>query len=326
MPGRVLVGATGYRYGFNGKENDNEVKGNGNQLDFGARIYDPRIGRFLSRDVYESNYPNMSSYAYGLNNPILLIDNNGNWVTDLEGNVIITYQSGKEELFMIGGEIKDDKGAVTGYSYNAVQGKYAYILSNKGEKVEVFIPSSEQVYRITADANHKQVGEAIKLDPKTTEGEKNCTTNGLLPDIPNMIISSDQITNKVLEDEGYIQAEPLSGATKNDPSLNANTSMDLANKGDIMVYKDDKGQPIHFEIFLDKNLVNTKGGTQQGPIMAKPGENKGFGSAKLWYNMNMAGQLDTKVTIPAEQSKDGLNAVSNSKFEKIQTDAKAKTP
>ncbi len=44
-------GAEGlYRYGFNGKENDNEVKGEGNQQDYGFRIYDPRLGRFLSVD------------------------------------------------------------------------------------------------------------------------------------------------------------------------------------------------------------------------------------------------------------------------------------
>jgi hypothetical protein len=35
-----------YRYGFNGKENDNEVKGAGNQQDYGMRIYDPRWGSF----------------------------------------------------------------------------------------------------------------------------------------------------------------------------------------------------------------------------------------------------------------------------------------
>src|SRR5690606_31099394 len=32
-----------YRYGFNGKEMDNEVLGNGNQYDYGFRIYNPRI-------------------------------------------------------------------------------------------------------------------------------------------------------------------------------------------------------------------------------------------------------------------------------------------
>ena len=51
MPARTYP-TTGkvYRYGFNGKENDNEVKGVGNQQDYGARIYDDRIGRFLSTD------------------------------------------------------------------------------------------------------------------------------------------------------------------------------------------------------------------------------------------------------------------------------------
>ena len=32
-----------YPSGFNGKENDNEIKGVGNSLDFGARFYDSRI-------------------------------------------------------------------------------------------------------------------------------------------------------------------------------------------------------------------------------------------------------------------------------------------
>ncbi|HUM47427.1 MAG TPA: hypothetical protein PLD84_10885, partial [Chitinophagales bacterium] len=32
-----------YRFGFNGKENDNEAKGSGNSVEFGARIYDPRL-------------------------------------------------------------------------------------------------------------------------------------------------------------------------------------------------------------------------------------------------------------------------------------------
>lgn len=36
------------RHGFNGKEFDWEVKGWMNQVDYGFRIHDPRIGRFLS--------------------------------------------------------------------------------------------------------------------------------------------------------------------------------------------------------------------------------------------------------------------------------------
>lgn len=75
MPGRKY-GALG-RYGFNGKENDNEVKGEGNQIDYGERVYDPRIGRFLSTDPLSKSFPWYSPYQYAGNNPILFIDIDG---------------------------------------------------------------------------------------------------------------------------------------------------------------------------------------------------------------------------------------------------------
>ena len=74
MPGRKYSTGTSYRYGFNGKENDNEVKGEGNQIAFEARIYDPRLGRFLSCDPLERTYPSQSTYVFAHNNPIKLID------------------------------------------------------------------------------------------------------------------------------------------------------------------------------------------------------------------------------------------------------------
>lgn len=71
------AGAGVYRYGFNGMEKDNEIKGEGNSYDFGARIYDPRLGRWLSTDPSESRYPGISTYNFGMNNPILFIDPDG---------------------------------------------------------------------------------------------------------------------------------------------------------------------------------------------------------------------------------------------------------
>ena len=69
-----------HRFAFNGKENDNEVKGIGNQQDYGFRIYDPRIGRFLSADpliISEQEYPELSSYQFSSNSPIENIDLDG---------------------------------------------------------------------------------------------------------------------------------------------------------------------------------------------------------------------------------------------------------
>jgi RHS repeat-associated protein len=78
MPGRKYSSASSsYRYGFNGKENDKEVKGEGNQQDYGLRIYDPRLVRFLSEDPLTSKYPFYSPYHFAGNSPIKFIDLDG---------------------------------------------------------------------------------------------------------------------------------------------------------------------------------------------------------------------------------------------------------
>ncbi|MEC5146110.1 hypothetical protein UNH65_21305 [Chitinophaga sp. 180180018-2] len=77
MVGRKWSAAGGYRYGFNGKENDNEVKGEGNQQDYGFRIYDPRVGRFLSVDPLSKKYPWYTPYQFAGNTPIQAIDLDG---------------------------------------------------------------------------------------------------------------------------------------------------------------------------------------------------------------------------------------------------------
>jgi RHS repeat-associated protein len=74
-PGRkYLQGSNKYRYGFNGKEKDNEVKGEGNQQDYGMRPYDDRLGRLISVDPLTNEYPNLTPYQFAENNPIENID------------------------------------------------------------------------------------------------------------------------------------------------------------------------------------------------------------------------------------------------------------
>ncbi|MEN9450541.1 MAG: hypothetical protein RJA83_1159, partial [Pseudomonadota bacterium] len=66
-----------YRFAFNGKEKENESYGNGNEYDFGARIYDPRLGRWISCDPLALKYPDQTPYNYCVNSPILFIDPDG---------------------------------------------------------------------------------------------------------------------------------------------------------------------------------------------------------------------------------------------------------
>jgi RHS repeat-associated protein len=87
MPGRSWAAGTSYRYGFNGKENDNEVEGEGNHQDYGMRIYDPRVGRFLSVDPLTKSYPWYTPYQFAGNKPI--------WGTDLDGLEVRIYTETK---------------------------------------------------------------------------------------------------------------------------------------------------------------------------------------------------------------------------------------
>lgn len=66
-----------YRFGFNGKEKDKETYGEGNEYDYGFRIYNPRIGKFLSVDPLTIKYPMLTPFQFASNTPIQAIDLDG---------------------------------------------------------------------------------------------------------------------------------------------------------------------------------------------------------------------------------------------------------
>jgi RHS repeat-associated protein len=70
--------AKGYRFGFNGMEADDQIKGDGNSYDFGARMLDPRLGRWLTIDKFVVKKPFVSPYIGFADNPLMFIDPDGN--------------------------------------------------------------------------------------------------------------------------------------------------------------------------------------------------------------------------------------------------------
>jgi len=129
-----------YTYGFNGMERDDEVKGSGNSYDFGARIYDSRIGRWMSTDAYEAKFPSYSPYNFALNNPIYFIDPDGNEVvptTKLKANsslssilalasensvykdVMKAFISNQNNIYIHLAQLKDANGNPTGFMNTA---------------------------------------------------------------------------------------------------------------------------------------------------------------------------------------------------------------
>ncbi len=135
MPGRNFQG-DGYRYGFQGQEQDNEVKGAGNSVNYKYRMHDPRIGKFLSIDPLAPEYPFYSPYAFS-----------GNRVIDayeLEGLEPVVDNTGK----LTGYDVQERQGpsqVAADINNPETQRKHGYTLNNDVDWVNIVF-NNEQYF------------------------------------------------------------------------------------------------------------------------------------------------------------------------------------
>ena len=90
MPGRT-ESSSQYSYGFQGQEKDDELKGQGNSINYKYRMHDPRVGRFFAVDPLTAKYPHYTPYSFSGNKVVNAVEIEG-----LEEQVIYVYNSGLE--------------------------------------------------------------------------------------------------------------------------------------------------------------------------------------------------------------------------------------
>jgi RHS repeat-associated protein len=154
-----------YRYGFNGKEVDNELKGDDNSLDFGDRFYDPRITRLLSVDHKSGAYPSHSPYSYAVGNPVFYIDPDGNSVEP--SNISVSKQRGTNH-FTVSGDITV-KIQLINLSAKSNKDLYIYDYISKVKSGLSDILSTKATTNVTTDID-------IKVGDKGTASNKLVST------------------------------------------------------------------------------------------------------------------------------------------------------
>jgi len=152
----------GYGFSFNGMERDNETYGEGNEYDFGARIYTVRLGRWLSLDPLEKKYPYLSPYNFCNNSPIIYMDFDGR-----DFGYIIDHNTKTITIISTYYTVKNDKARAESAvnHWNDASYKFSYdFTDNNGQLFQYDI-----VFKLEVDATSLTQKEAIKKgqDDKT---------------------------------------------------------------------------------------------------------------------------------------------------------------
>jgi RHS repeat-associated protein len=170
------------KYLYNGKEIQNETQ----WYDYGARMYDPQLGRFFTQDRFATKYFSLSPYQYAANDPIRNIDVNGDSIN--VSNLII--QNGKlstEGLYVLFNMVSD-LSDITGQNFS-VNGSGNLVSDGK-------INKDKNGNQIGSKSARKYVNGLIgsTRDIKVTNDNSKSTQGG---GIGSVNINSDQIDNNI---------------------------------------------------------------------------------------------------------------------------------
>jgi uncharacterized protein RhaS with RHS repeats len=149
-------------------------------LDYGARFYDPQLGKFHTQDRFAEKYLEFTPYQYAANNPIYFIDVNGDSIVSIkrQKNMILVENSPLEDggknffnTILLGGIKQDD---IADKSVSVVNDAMVSISDN-----EVTISSGKRTAKDQARVMYNNlsgegVGKGVKasLNLYATSGDK----------------------------------------------------------------------------------------------------------------------------------------------------------
>ncbi|NHF58984.1 hypothetical protein FK220_006515 [Flavobacteriaceae bacterium TP-CH-4] len=224
MPGRK-GNSSDYRYGFQGQEKDDEIKGEGNSVNFTFRMYDSRVGRFFTVDPLSKKYPFYSPYTFSGNKVIAY--------KELEGGEELIAMTPPDQSKSLFSTVDGDQILISTVIFSAESlGEKAtaasFSIAYKKLKDGKLKASNGKVYTTT----RMVIRDIALIDGTIAEnviigqnfGNKEFTTKGI-NQIEALRSRNLSLLGKTLENAGYIWdgAQLVKEAGNNGGQINANS-------------------------------------------------------------------------------------------------------
>ncbi|MET3020874.1 DUF6443 domain-containing protein [Flavobacterium hydatis] len=172
----ALGTAVAQKYKYNGKElQDDNIGGIKLDLyDYGARNYDPALGRFMNIDRMAEKFESLTPYQYAGNTPTLFIDVNGEYIyiNDPNSSEKYRYQNGQTQHQIDGKwQTIDANTVLPDFVLNAVAGLNSLENSGKTGKglIDEFSGEKKDVFLKYSKGKNIADGNTIFIDPKSNE-------------------------------------------------------------------------------------------------------------------------------------------------------------
>jgi RHS repeat-associated protein len=153
-------------YKYNGKEEQTELSLG--WLDYGARMYQPELGRFFTQDRFAEKYFDFTPYQYGANSPMNFVDINGDSLAiPMLGQA--TIDSMDDLMSLVAG---------TGVGISAIEGNVTLNFGDMTEEQIAELKNSNEGVKLLSDLI--SAGENYPYESSTTERAKDRETGEIL--------------------------------------------------------------------------------------------------------------------------------------------------
>ena len=214
-------------YKYNGKELDR--KGGLDWYDYGARMYDAALGRFMKTDRFSEKYVSLSPYQYGANNPVNNIDVNGDSLLLNKTSVaeaMLAIYNGLEDGTNL--KMKFNNGVLDHTSLEA----HAKVTSDFFLQDLYEIATNEKMVELSvSDKNTFIMNGQIISESFIAPEDYNTSQYGAA--FESLLVASGQLTGKVIE--GNLGQTLVSGneAASGKKSTNNNVQIIINKKGTL---------------------------------------------------------------------------------------------